>query len=219
MPGRRLAARESAKHAALALGFALSPGMAGCSNSSSAGADSTNNPSPGEDGGGTPAQTSGSATSGGSSSGSGATSGGASGSGASASGSAGADADASVDASAGTGADDGGSLVLDSGGLVGVGDAGGVCPAPAGITTQQTTALQILNQTRAAMGSPCATMVPTLNTSATNHCAYYAANLSNAMCIVDPHVEVQSCAKFVAANFGDRETAAGYKCQPSLTED
>lgn len=105
----------------------------------------------------------------------------------------------------------------DSGGLVGAGDAG-TCPAPAGVDSQQTTALQIINQTRASMGSPCATMVQDLNTSATKHCQYYAANVSMMSCVSDPHVEVQSCTDYVAANFGDRETAAGYTCQPSITQ-
>jgi hypothetical protein len=88
-----------------------------------------------------------------------------------------------------------------------------VCPAPAGITSQQTTALQIINQTRAAMGSPCATMITTLNTSATNHCTYYAANASNQSCVSNAHVEVSGCTSFVAANFDAREKAAGYTGQ------
>ena len=106
----------------------------------------------------------------------------------------------------------------DSGGLVGAGDAGS-CPAPSGITTQQQTALQIVNSTRAAMGAPCATMVATLNTSATKHCVYYAANKSNQMCISNPHVEVSGCTDYVAAQFNDRETAAGYMCMPSLNQN
>jgi len=101
-------------------------------------------------------------------------------------------------------------------GIVGVGDAGGVCPAPSGITTQQTTALQIVNQARSAMGSPCATMVPALNTSSTKHCAYYAANASMTSCVSDPHTEVSGCADFVAADFGTRETDAGYTGQPAF---
>jgi hypothetical protein len=68
------------------------------------------------------------------------------------------------------------------------------------------------------MGSPCATMVASLNTSATKHCAYYAANASNQTCIANPHAEVSSCTDFVAANFGDRETDAGYSCKPSATQ-
>lgn len=103
-------------------------------------------------------------------------------------------------------------------GLVLDGDAG-TCPAPAGITSAQMTALQILNQTRGAMGSPCDTMVPALNTSSTDHCEYYVANEKSSTCDADPHVEVQGCADFVAAQFNDRETAAGYKCTPSLTQD
>jgi uncharacterized protein YkwD len=104
---------------------------------------------------------------------------------------------------------------VDDTGLVLAGDAGGSCPAPAGVTTQQTSALQIVNQTRAAMGSPCATMVPTLNTSSTKHCTYYAANASNMMCVSNAHVEVSGCTDFVAANFGTRATDAGYTGQPS----
>jgi hypothetical protein len=98
------------------------------------------------------------------------------------------------------------------------GDAG-TCAAPAGITSQQTTALQIVNSTRAAMGSPCANMVPALNTSATKHCAYYAANAASATCIADPHTEVSGCTDYVAANFSDREKAAGYTCKASATQN
>jgi len=104
-----------------------------------------------------------------------------------------------------------------SSGIVPDGDAG-TCAAPTGATTQQTTALQIIDQTRAAMGSPCAAMVPDLNTSAMKHCAYYAANAASSTCAANAHVEVQGCADYVAANFQDRETAAGYTCQPSLTQ-
>jgi hypothetical protein len=78
-------------------------------------------------------------------------------------------------------------------------------------------ALQLLNSTRAAMGSPCATMIADLDTSAADHCAYYAANQkTDAGCIADPHVEVQGCADYVSAQFSGRETAAGYKGQPSF---
>ena len=80
------------------------------------------------------------------------------------------------------------------------------------------TALQIINQTRAAMGSPCATDVATLNTSATKHCQYYAANTGNQTCVSNPHVEVSSCTSYYSANFGDRESMAGYACQPSATQ-
>ncbi len=91
----------------------------------------------------------------------------------------------------------------------------GVCPAPGGIDANTAAAFQLTNQTRAAMGSPCATMVPALNTSAANHCAYYAANAANATCIANAHVEVSGCASFVAAQFGARESAAGYTGRPS----
>ncbi len=123
-----------------------------------------------------------------------------------------------TDASAGGGVKDAPVVVGgDSGGIVGAGDAG-TCPAPSGIDSQQMTALQIINTTRAAMGSPCASMVATLNTSATKHCQYYVANAGNQTCISNPHVEVQSCTDYVSANFNDRETAAGYMCMPSLTQ-
>jgi uncharacterized protein YkwD len=93
---------------------------------------------------------------------------------------------------------------------------GGTCPAPAGLDANATAALQLVNTTRAAMGSPCATMVPALNTSAADHCAYYAANQATASCIADPHTEVQGCTDYVGAQFSTRETAAGYKGQPSF---
>jgi hypothetical protein len=101
---------------------------------------------------------------------------------------------------------------------MGAGD-GGSCPAPSGLTSQQTTALQIINQTRAAMGSPCATDVPALNTSATNHCNYYAMNVGasgscNAMS--NPHGETSGCPGFTGASFGTRATmGAGYTGQPA----
>jgi uncharacterized protein YkwD len=95
---------------------------------------------------------------------------------------------------------------------------GGTCATLSGLTTNQSQALQIVNQTRAAMGSPCATMVAALNTSATDHCNYYAANINNATCIADPHVEVSTCTDYVAAQFYDRETAAGYTGSPSAED-
>jgi uncharacterized protein YkwD len=126
-----------------------------------------------------------------------------------------ADATAHADAHA-----ESGTVTGDSGGLMGAGDAGD-CPAPSGITSQQTTALQIINQTRAAMGSPCATDVPSLNTSATNHCVYYAANLgASGSCDSrsNPHGETSGCTDFVAANFGQRETMAGYPMNGAAAE-
>jgi hypothetical protein len=191
-----------------AIGFA---GVAACSSSSpsnfglpSTGDDAQSN---GDDASQT---TSDDATAGSSSSGSGGSSGG---SGSGSSGSSSGAADASSNHPADSGAKVGG----DSGGLVSDSD-GGTCPAPSGITTQQMTALQIINQTRGAMGSPCATEVATLNTSATKHCQYYAANAGNQTCVSNPHVEVSSCMAYDSANFGDRETNAGYKCNPSATQ-
>ncbi len=95
---------------------------------------------------------------------------------------------------------------------------GGTCPTPSGLTANQTEALTIVNQTRAAIGSPCATMVATLNTSATDHCNYYAANLSSSTCIADAHVEVSGCTDYVAAQFYTRETDAGYTGSPSAED-
>jgi uncharacterized protein YkwD len=132
-----------------------------------------------------------------------------------------------ADASGGPGGSDGGAThdatadaSLDApaanpeAGIVAPGDAG-VCTAPGGIDANTAAALQLTNQTRAAMGSPCATMVPALNTSATNHCVYYAANKATASCVANAHVEVSGCTSFVAAQFGARETAAGYTGRPS----
>jgi hypothetical protein len=69
------------------------------------------------------------------------------------------------------------------------------------------------------MGSPCINDVTSLNTSATKHCAYYAANVTSSTCVADPHSEVSSCPMYVAANFGTRESSAGYTCQPSATQN
>jgi uncharacterized protein YkwD len=111
-----------------------------------------------------------------------------------------------------------GTVTGDSGGLMGAGDAGD-CPAPSGIGQQQTTALQIINQTRAAMGSPCATEVPTLITSATNHCNYYAMNLGasgNCNSMSNPHGETSGCPGFTGADFGTRATmGASYHGSPA----
>jgi|HubBroStandDraft_1064217.scaffolds.fasta_scaffold21627_1 hypothetical protein len=200
-----LVARWELQRATLAWGLALGLGYsAGCGSSANpSGVGATGNQG---DDGGSSQENMDDASSSGSSSGSASSSG----SGASGSGSSGGQVDA--------GHPDAGQMDAtepEDSGIVGAGDAGGVCPAPSGITSQQTTALQIVNQTRAAMGSPCATMVAALNTSSTKHCAYYAANASNMTCVADPHTEVSGCTDFVAADFGTRETDAGYTGQPS----
>ena len=161
-------------------------------------------------GGGSSSGASSGATSSGSqsSSGSGGSSGGASSSG----GSSGAK-DGGSSSSSSSGSSSGGS----SSGLVTDGDAG-ACPAPSGLTADQTTALSILNTTRAAMGSPCMTIVPALDTSATKHCAYYAANATSSTCDANAHVEVSGCSMYVAAQFNDRETAAGYTSNGNVSE-
>ncbi|HEX4355102.1 MAG TPA: hypothetical protein VHZ95_19355, partial [Polyangiales bacterium] len=51
---------------------------------------------------------------------------------------------------------------------------------------------------------------------AAKHCAYYAANASNMMCIADPHSEVMSCTGFTGVNFGDRIKATGYTGSPAF---
>lgn len=113
-----------------------------------------------------------------------------------------------ADASSGTSSagDSGPGTILD-------GDAG-TCAPLAGVDMNTATALQIVNSTRAAMGSPCATMVAKLNTSATKHCQYYAANVNSTMANcnakADPHSEVSGCPDFVGADPGTREAAAGY---------
>jgi hypothetical protein len=93
----------------------------------------------------------------------------------------------------------------------------GSCPSPpAGVDTQAAAAFQLLNQTRSAMGSACATMVTTLNTSAAKHCAYFAANFAMNpsftanMCIASPHYEVMGCTDFYGTDPAAREMAAGY---------
>ena len=210
----------------LALGTLVSASLVACGGSSSGtpdfGSSGTSGETSGSAGAASGSQGSGGSGSSDSTTGSTGASGGAGSSGSgtstgtSSSGASTGHADGGADAGAGGHADGGQTVTGDSGGIVGA--DGGACPAPSGITSQQTTALQIINQTRAAMGSPCATDVATLNTSATKHCQYYAANASNMTCISNPHVEVSSCTDYVSAQFYDRETAAGYMCQPSLTQ-
>jgi len=122
-------------------------------------------------------------------------------------------ADAQAEAATGSGGLEAGTL-LD-------GD-GGTCATLTGLTANQTEAEQIVDQTRAAMGSPCATMVATLNTSSTKHCTYYATNYASggasSACIADAHVEVSTCTDYVAAQFYDRETAAGYTGSPDAED-
>ncbi|HLK41159.1 MAG TPA: CAP domain-containing protein [Polyangiaceae bacterium] len=99
-------------------------------------------------------------------------------------------------------------------GTILAGDAGS-CAPPAGVDANTLAAFNLVNQTRAAMGSPCATLVPALDTSAAKHCMYYAANQGSSNCIADPHVEVSGCMDFVAAQFSAREQDAGYTGRPN----
>jgi hypothetical protein len=71
---------------------------------------------------------------------------------------------------------------------------------------------------RTAMGIPCATMQTTANLGATRHCNYYVADRGTASCVSNPHVEVSTCSMFVAANFWDRMTAAGYTGSPAFED-
>lgn len=195
-------------------GIWLALGLAAACGSSKSGGNSDVPGATGDDGGGSSGGESsddGGTTSGSSSSGGATASGSSSGashadSGAGAS--SGADAQAEAAATGGGGLEAG--TLLD-------GD-GGTCATLSGLTANQTEAMQIVNETRAAMGSPCATMVAALNTSSTKHCAYYAANLNNATCIADAHVEVSTCTDYVAAQFYDRETAAGYTGSPDAED-
>ena len=114
----------------------------------------------------------------------------------------------------GAGATEGGSMPSVEAGTILAGDAG-ACAAPAGIDANTLAAFNLVNQTRAAMGSPCAALVPALDTSAAKHCMYYAANQGSSNCIADPHVEVSGCMDFVAAQFSAREQDAGYTGRPN----
>jgi hypothetical protein len=88
-------------------------------------------------------------------------------------------------------------------------------PAPEGVTDDARAAYTLENETRRAMGVPCARMDTAINLAAERHCQYYDANRGNAMCISNPHGEVMGCAMYVAANFWERMSIAGYMGGPS----
>jgi hypothetical protein len=93
------------------------------------------------------------------------------------------------------------------------------CPAaPTGSPTQAAAAYTTENTARAAMGIPCASLVSALDTSATDHCDYYVANAGNSSCESDPHVEMAGCSMYVAAQFYQREAAAGYTGLPAFED-
>ncbi len=104
----------------------------------------------------------------------------------------------------------------------GTGGSGGVtCPAgPSSATSAQQTALKVVNAARTAAGAKCDRMVASLNTSTTKHCTYYATNKSAgaSQCIADPHTEVSGCQDYVAANFWQRMSAAGYSGSPAFED-
>jgi uncharacterized protein YkwD len=95
----------------------------------------------------------------------------------------------------------------------------GMCPAPpADSPANAVQALNTLNQIRLAAGAGCMNLVSSLNTSATAHCNYEAANASNMSCTSDPHGEVMSCTGFTGATAQAREVAAGYSRTLAYTE-
>lgn len=118
------------------------------------------------------------------------------------------DAPASLDAPATPDAPRSDALVADA--PRGDGAAGACGAAPVGVTAEAIAAFEAVNAARVAAGSPCAALVPTLDTAAERHCAYYAANGAAPMCRASPHVEVMGCASFFAAQFNERVHAAGY---------
>ncbi len=85
-----------------------------------------------------------------------------------------------------------------------------VPPPPAGAPPQAVAAYQRMNQVRAAMGVPYARMDLRLNQASRLHCQYYAQNQGSGSCVSDPHVEVSGCSSYTAAEFWDRDSAAGY---------
>jgi uncharacterized protein YkwD len=158
------------------------------------------------------------ASSGSSGSAAGSTSGSSSSGGGSNSGSGGATADARAPADAtASSSSSGGHDAASTGSSSGPSDASAAnCPAPP--ATESAASIKAVNDTntvRAQIGSPCATLVPALDTSAQKHCDYYAASGPNSSCTSNAHVEVSGCPNFVAANFGTRESKAGYAGQPS----
>ncbi len=103
---------------------------------------------------------------------------------------------------------------------MGTGGSAIACPAaPSGVSTDVTNAYNLENNTRTAMGVPCASMVTALNTSALNHCQYYVQNVASGatsstgtQCASQStaHDEVSGCPLFTGADPGAREKAAGY---------
>lgn len=91
----------------------------------------------------------------------------------------------------------------------------GPCPPPAGAGRQALAALRVTNETRAAMGLQCQTMITEINTGAEKHCQYFAANQGNRMCIANPHGEVAACDMFVSDSFAMRMRMAGYTGSPA----
>jgi uncharacterized protein YkwD len=106
------------------------------------------------------------------------------------------------DAADTTGTDTPGNDAADSG--------GGDCPgAPEGASEDAREALELVNRLRVEAGIPCAAMIASINLAAERHCQYYAANTG--ACVTNPHVEVEGCDLFVAANFWQRMSSAGYR--------
>jgi hypothetical protein len=75
-------------------------------------------------------------------------------------------------------------------------------------------ALAAVNELRSHMGLGCMALVPEINVASQKHCDYYQLNIENKPCIANAHGEVETCAGFVAASFGQRMTLAGYTGSP-----
>lgn len=87
-----------------------------------------------------------------------------------------------------------------------------MCPAaPAGAPDPAIAALAAVNALRVPVGSGCINEVLTLNTSALNHCGYYAMYTMGDACIADAHTEVSTCMGFYGASPFDRMMKAGYQ--------
>jgi uncharacterized protein YkwD len=83
----------------------------------------------------------------------------------------------------------------------------GCAPAPGGSTAGAQAAIEAVNDARVAMGVPCMEMIPEINTSAQNHCDYYAMGGSSCQA---GHQEIEGCPGFTGVNFWERMAAAGY---------
>lgn len=85
------------------------------------------------------------------------------------------------------------------------------CPAPpAGATSAQRLALEVINGLRLAAGAACVNLDLTIGAAAEKHCEYYAMNSSDPTCTDVPHREVMGCPGFTGATPMERMRAAGF---------